>query len=34
MKSFEPHENEQKDFWVLDPGFLDPGRIFGIFLEI
>ena len=28
------HENSQKPFRILDPGFRDPCRIFGIFLEL
>ena len=34
MKGFEPNENAQKPLRILDLGFRDPGRIFGVFLEI
>ena len=35
LKSFEHHENEQKrNTRILQRGFWDPARIFGIFLEI
>ena len=31
---FEPYENGQKKLRIVHPEFRDPGKIFGIFLEI
>ena len=34
MECFEPYENVQIPYRILDPEFRDPGRIFDIFVEI
>ena len=33
LNQLNPTKMGEKDFRILDPGFRDPGRIFGIFLE-